>query len=555
MQTIADLIRFLPQCCDAQNYLLIGQDCAAKEACYNDLRPLGAGYWFSLPYRFGWPLESMIVANLLLMLGSSVLSLVAIDRLAQPRNIALPAWQRILFFLASALVHVIFLYPTLRHAITDAPASLFALIGTWLLLITPDKKLWRGIVLSCAGLSLGLAAWMRVFYLVPLLAITGLWIVFWLFSRQRKTSDLCLLFLLPMIALQYISSWNHTHRIEYLPPNPGLIEWHMTSIPTGYDTVLPGYTYAWNAPCEHYASMQEALDTHDLHTFGCQLIGKLDFYLGSYSALTYWDPDEGTAIGNLDPESTANTPEHPQQITAINMRYAHEPTNIANHATAMQFWKGDKQHDGEIYQTINVTEDYKYKISLKAWSHIDHEYLALEVRDHATHEAAYGGGAILTHTPQEFQLGRYLPMSGVKDVVITFPYISADSELGQQASAVGWNDVNQGDFYLSDVTIEAIDLRQMRIWSLWILIANGMALASCFLLAFHNRQHWQAPQWMAFLFWLGGGTIALALAPEQRYAISIMVTTWIFFLSCVAVLFKPLHQTAKHHHGHFPATP
>jgi hypothetical protein len=554
MQTIADLISFLPQCCDAQNYLLIGQDCAAKEACYNDLRPLGAGYWFSFPYRFGWPLESMIVANLLLMLGSIVLSLVAIDRLARLKQFVLPAWQRTLFLIASTLVHVIFLYPTLRHAITDAPASLFALIGTWLLLATPDKSPRRGITLCCAGLSLGMAAWMRVFYVIPVLVITGLWIIFWLFNHPRKTSDLCLLSLLPIIASQYLSSWHHTHRIEYLPPNPGLVEWHMTSIPTGYDTVLPGYTYAWNAPCVHYTSMQEALDTHDLHSLGCQLIGKLDFYLGSYSALTYWNPDEGDVIGDLDTASGANTVVGAQQVTAVNMRQTPEHAGISGHAPAIHVWKEDLRRDGEIYQTLEVNENYKYKITLLAWSKQVRQYITLEIRDHATHESAYGGGLLLTSTPQEFYLGKYLPMTGHKDIVLGFPYISPDSEIGQKATALGWT-INQGDFYISDVKVQAIDLRKTRIWSVWILIANGVALAGCFLLVLRNRQDWQTHHWTVFLFWMGGGAMALALAPEQRYAISILITDWIFFLACVAVLSRPLHQTAKPRHGHFPATP
>ena len=73
-------LEFLPQCCDAHQYLDFAQVCVTTGQCYQDLRPMGAQYWFSWPARLGLPTESLIVAHGVLLAVSVLLSVAALGR-------------------------------------------------------------------------------------------------------------------------------------------------------------------------------------------------------------------------------------------------------------------------------------------------------------------------------------------------------------------------------------------------------------------------------------------------------------------------------------------
>jgi hypothetical protein len=76
------LFEFAPQCCDAINYLDGGNQCFTDGLCYGDIRPIGDYLWFAIPHKLGWPVESLITINFILLAISSLLSARAFVRLA-----------------------------------------------------------------------------------------------------------------------------------------------------------------------------------------------------------------------------------------------------------------------------------------------------------------------------------------------------------------------------------------------------------------------------------------------------------------------------------------
>jgi len=76
-------LEFAPQCCDAPNYVALGEACAKQlTACWHGLRPTGALIYFSLPFRIGLPGESIIVLNALFTLLSAIAGAIALADLS-----------------------------------------------------------------------------------------------------------------------------------------------------------------------------------------------------------------------------------------------------------------------------------------------------------------------------------------------------------------------------------------------------------------------------------------------------------------------------------------
>jgi len=279
-----------------------GQQCAETGHCYNRLRPIGSSLWFSVPFRLGLSASvTLITLHLLLAAISIALSVMAMRNLFQisKKNIPYQTAIGLCLFVISAVAHGLFLCPTIQLPLTDTPANLFALIAIWLMLIQVGHRRQFTLMLL-AGLCLGFAAWLRVAFLYPLLLMLLAWMTQWLFSKQRNLSELGLLSALLPIVIQFHATWEHTGAISYLDPNTTekLMHEHRDNSAIGYDTVM-GYPWKWYPECAHYQPLVEAINSHDIYSLGCLLYGRVNFYLGSYSASTYiiFDANE-TATSN-----------------------------------------------------------------------------------------------------------------------------------------------------------------------------------------------------------------------------------------------------------------
>jgi hypothetical protein len=294
-QELSEFFTFMDQCCDANKYLHLGELCAETGDCYHHLRPMGAIYWFSIPFRLGLPVAATLIsANLLLLVISVLLATFALLKLQRLSVLSVSRMTSLVILLASACIHLVFLYPLLRVSLSDAPASLLMLIAIWLLLISCAQKTPGFIMCALIGLCFGLAAWLRIFFLYPVLLATcaGLLI---LWPKHKLAAAGLLLALLP-ITMQLFATWSHTGSCSYVNPDSSrtMTTWHINDRRSGYDTLLTDeLRYNWYSPCRKYLGLIDAIDAGDIRSLRCLLSARLDFYLGSYSARTY--PHSGVA--------------------------------------------------------------------------------------------------------------------------------------------------------------------------------------------------------------------------------------------------------------------
>lgn len=291
MGTFSSFFTLLDQCCDGETYLRLGEACATTGECYDTQRPMGAVYWFSLPYRLGLDGHALVFGHLLLLAISILLSTLAtgrglINHHMQPKRYLLWAGLAI----SSALIHLVFLYPLLRVSLSDMPAGLLTLIGICILLLADQDEKHRWIKLAVAGLCLGLAVWIRAFYLYPLLVSISFWaIVNWKRSSFKKNDCWLLLALLP-ITIQYGATYNHAASFSFIPPDriDEGVNLHMNDPAIGYDMIIrPREYWRWQSDCGEIQGLAESIKSLNMKSLLCLSKGRFNFYFGSYSAITY----------------------------------------------------------------------------------------------------------------------------------------------------------------------------------------------------------------------------------------------------------------------------
>lgn len=323
-----DFGAFLPQCCDADGYVGIGYQCSIVAAkCFHwPLRPVGAPLWFSLPFRLGVPLAAFVVAHLVLLAVSIALSATWLTRWpSRPGRgrLRTTGWWA-LCAVASSAIHYFWFRPVLFHTLSDAPAGLLALIALWLcLLARPEARPIPGGMLV-AGVLLGLAAWLRAFYLYPVLVSLVVFVAVWWSTRARSSrAALSILVALVPIAAQYVVIYETTGHVGYLgqAQTSAWSTTHLASSALGYDTVIPGAPGALGMSLESYLVQVRHLPAHfatagaptvsytgtgkywpsgcrnggllpalralDPGQAACITLGRLWFYLGSYASTTY----------------------------------------------------------------------------------------------------------------------------------------------------------------------------------------------------------------------------------------------------------------------------
>lgn len=275
-------LEFMAQCCDADYYLALGRQCAQAGDCYDTLRPLGAALWFSLPYRLGWPPATLVGLHALLGLMSVLGAMFALRARVSPR---LPwgAGQWALALLASASLHGLVFAPVFFHALADTPAGLLALVACWLCLAHRGWPAWLA-----AGTCLGLATWLRLYYLWPLVGVWGILLAGGLYQRDHRPAVLAFVAAsaLPVLAqygatLAQTGEWSFVGRAR----TEALSGFHTAMPVAGYDTRLSGQPVYWVADCG--SREPRAFIERPWREQCCLLGSRLQFYFGSYSPVTY----------------------------------------------------------------------------------------------------------------------------------------------------------------------------------------------------------------------------------------------------------------------------
>lgn len=273
-----------PQCCDANSYLNIGYTCAAHvELCWSPLRPIGTGLFFSLPFRLGLPVESLVVINTLLA-ALSVWAGFTATTAVLPRGAPL---ARALLFASYVGIHGAFFGGLLRNSVSDVPAAVLAMSSIWMLILGGAKA--RTWYYGAGGAALGLAAIVRSFYLYPaFIALFGL-AGFALVGRVgRARAALFIGTCLLPIAVQYGITHSRTGTWTFIDPGRTALaeKEHFDNNLYGYDTVItqPGWHVEYAAPeCFSGADvMSDALRKGDARAIGCLWARRQWFYLGSF---------------------------------------------------------------------------------------------------------------------------------------------------------------------------------------------------------------------------------------------------------------------------------
>ncbi len=284
------------QCCDAEGYLEEGAICAAGGGCYDPLRPLGSGLWFAALDVLGIPPSALLWVHGALLLVSVWLSLKVARRWLQstPAANTRRLQRNLLVFcgIGSLLAHLLFLQPVLPHSLADPPAALLTLIAVWCLLLSDKQSsAWR---YALIGVLLGLTAFVRAYYLYPVLGWLLVALLLWARDRDRRWRELLLMLALLPIATQYFATWRETGTFGYISPVQEN-KWrdiHLRDGSMGYDTLLrPIEAFRWPSPCssDNRGPLQ-AFEQRDLALAVCIAASRLNFYFGSYAATTYLMP-------------------------------------------------------------------------------------------------------------------------------------------------------------------------------------------------------------------------------------------------------------------------
>jgi len=544
-----------PQCCDAKHYLAMGEACASGGDCYNILRPMGAVYWFSIPYRFNLPQDTLIFLHYLLAIASIILSIFVIRKIISIGIQENPFQNQKLFFLLaliSTLIHGTFLYPIISHSMSDPPSSLLFLIAIWLLFLLPEKIAPRILMLLVCGLLLGLAAWIRSFFLYPLLLALTIWLLHTIFTGRLHIHKLILFIALVPVTFQFYVTWQKTGALSYIHPSEASIHqgFIMEEKASGYDTVLPGVGFRSYPACKNYRALGDALDAIDIYSIACLMSGKLYYYLGSYSPKTFWNPDhedisreiaiDFSLLEDSKDEKTVRSSNIKKEIIS--------PASTSNEKHVLKFWKEDNQYDAEISYTVDFREGIKYFPSLRAWTDENYQVIIFSARSQKNNEEIYSTFSILSETPQLFDLGISSHNSGKYDLVITFPFIDPATHEDAQKILSQGEKINQGAFFIKDIKLGEADFKKERFWSPWLLLINSLAILCALLLILGKRKHWSSEHWLGFMLIAFCCAEALIITPEQRFIIAPIIIIWIL---CIAYIGRIILQrfSLSHRHG------
>ena len=272
---------FSQQCCDTGQYLALGQSCSENlKDCWHDLRPIGAAFYFSLPFRFGVLPEWIIVLNAILIILAMGIGLRAMTELCRTTRAS-----RAALALALLLAHGFFMSGTIRNALSDGPSACAVMLSMWtLVLAMKRRKLWLH---ALAGGALGLAVIVRSFYLYPALIAAACVVLLALANKQSRlpAALYCVALAGPILA-QFSATHARVHSWSFIDPGTAASaeKLHFQTDAYGYDTLMPakGYYYRSRQCFGNVSNMEEAIREHAWGDALCLIKEREWFYFGSY---------------------------------------------------------------------------------------------------------------------------------------------------------------------------------------------------------------------------------------------------------------------------------
>lgn len=510
---------FLPQCCDAYQYLELAGYCVSEGRCYNELRPMGAQLWFSWPQWLGLPVETVIVANWVLLACSAVLSVLAMRHWLVLSGRAPGRVFTAFMLLCAMAVHAVYFWPVMAVAVVDAPAGLAALMGLWLLVWAQSHRhAW--VLLGLAGLLLGAAASIRIFYLYPVLAAVAFYALLWCWRSRHWGHALLLLALLP-IGAQYGATWQQYQRWGFIAPEVS-DDWgnrHLTDSSAGYDTVLPWIPYRWGETCGANDGLLGAWERRDPGDAACILAGRMDFYWGSYSPRLY------AYFGTLNLLDMAFVEDvgHPNGWGVAGLRWeqnvAEAPDNL-HEMTADRLVSTAAPGEGDrtVYGWWPAKQAIPHTFSVWLWAD-QQDTLDLVMYQYPSNAEVARKTITVTAEPTRFAITASPLEEGMLGVrigaMLSHPVSFAGRE---QAALYVWGAKLEASPVMT-AYYEPIVPDGLRTWAGWILAAHAIAALLALLACWRFRAGMGVMTVTAIaLSWLCIGQ-ALFIVPEQRFMI------------------------------------
>jgi len=531
-------LEFLPQCCDAIQYLgLADHRCLAAGDCYDSVRPMGSVLWYSWLGYLGFPLEYIIIVHWILLAVSVSMSALAMHHWLRNVKVGDHYLLQRFFWVAlpfSVVIHVFLFWPTIAVSLSDTPAAIFLLIGIWSLFLSQGERraswLWWGL----AGLSFGMAAWIRVFYLYPVLLVLLLWLVVSLARfRQRKSGLIILVALIPILT-QVFFTYREYNRIGFLSSSAEkqYSSMHLTMSAAGFDTVMPGAGYFWMPPCGKKIGISVALEQRDFVTLGCLLWGRLNFYMGSYAKETYMfathnklHPGSIEEVGNPADwglEGLTFSPFNPGGITE---------KKASKLVTNRLAGEGDRT----FFQWVSTRANIPHTFSVWMWA-ADVDTLDMILYQHPENLELARKTVTVTTEPTRF----FVTATPIRNEWIGLK-VGATLQ-----NPVSFGQRNQAELYVRGAQLEWAETpgeyeypivvnTDFRIWSFLFLMANIFAvIVACFFLWIFRPMISFEVFSIVLLAALCLGE-ALVIVPEQRFVIVPLTIVWMVALTGVGV--------------------
>lgn len=535
------------QCCDAGDYLTKGVTCAKDGICYGDLRPVGDYLWFSIPTRFGWPEKSLIAANFALATMSICLSVLAQRKLLTAvYNVSAGVLSVFILFVLSFAIHAVFLRPTIFNTLSDPPANALLLGGVWLLILAHfnANNVTRALQFILSGAFLGVAVWLRAFYLYPVLAGIAIYILLWIFSRNKTKTELLFLLALLPIGTQYFVMHQQYGTYSFLEEK-STSRWtnvHLNTPYIGYDTIFPRNGYFWSPQhCKATLGILNGLKTRDFSGVRCIVAERLYFFLGTYEAETYKFSGLKNVLDNRFAESIGD---RDSQWFPIAVEWqgdvALSPRGDRT-ADKLTVTKSAPDGKGDVIQWIPLKENTPYTFSVWLWSPVART-VNMSISAHYVDARIAVGQFTLTPVPTRYSITGITPVAGLYDVDIgRTPYPHFATTFGTQVGdfLYAWGAQLEVGEHMTDYKgLEEPAPDSIRVWRPALAMLNGAVLLLCLTASICYRHFWlesRAGVSIITLF-LVAAIESVAIIPEQRFGIGLMIFFWLIAATFVLAL-------------------
>ena len=541
------------QCCDAGSYIAHGTECATDNVCYGPLRPVGDYLWFSIPPRMGWPTESLITANFMVTAVGVLLSVMALRKLlAAAHGVAAGKVFLLLLFLLSSCIHGVFLQPTIFNTLSDPPANMMLLGSVWLLILTyfNSHTHTRIIQFFLAGLCLGLAAWLRAFYLYPVLAGVAIYTLLWFFSSKKSWSELLLLIALLPIGTQYFVMHKVYGTYSYLEKEStnSWTDVHLNNPYIGFDTIFPRNGYFWPPQhCEAKMGILNGLSSGNFKDVACVVTERLYFYLGTYEPDTYIFSGVKNQLPGQYAEKIGDLQADwfPQEITfQADVEMAPSGQKTADKLTVT---KPAADGEGDVVQWIQLRGNTAHTFSVWLWSP-KVKTINLTIKRHYDDKPIALQQFTLSPVPTRYAITGTTIGDDLYDVNIgRTPYPADSITFGTEAGDFfyAWGaQLEVGDKMTAYDGAAVASPDSVRVWHPELLVLNCFVLLLSAIAFTHYRVFWFGTRMgiSIITIFLVAAAECTAIIPEQRFSIGLMIFFWLiastFFLIRIRLFFK-----------------